>query len=99
MDQRIAPRPVISAMRDLGENLATWRKLRKLTVFQLADRAGVSVATVSRMEAGKGCTVESLFRISRALGILKEMSEASDPFNSDVGRLRAGNALPRRVRN
>lgn len=99
MDERVAPRPVISAMRDLGENLATWRKLRNLTVYQLADRAGVSVATVSRMESGKGCTVESLFRISRALGILKEMSEASDPFNSDVGRLRAGNALPRRVRN
>lgn len=99
MDERSTPRPVISAMRELGENFATWRKLRLLTVSQLADRAGVSVATVSRMEAGKGCTVESLWRISRALGILKEMSEASDPFNSDVGRLRADNALPQRVRN
>lgn len=99
MEERIVPRPVVTSMRDLGENLATWRKLRQLTVSQLADRAGVSVATVSRMEAGRGCTVESLFRISRALGILKEMTEASDPFNSDVGRLRADNALPQRVRN
>jgi transcriptional regulator with XRE-family HTH domain len=99
MNEHDIPRPVVSSMRDLGENLATWRKLRKLTVVQLADRAGVSVATISRTEAGKGCTVESLFRISRALGILKEVSTVTDPFNSDVGRLRADNALPQRVRN
>jgi hypothetical protein len=39
-----------------------------------------------------------LFRILRALGILDNLMQATDPYESDVGRLRAGEELPQRVR-
>lgn len=99
MSEQLIPRVLTTALREMGENLTTWRKLRHITAHQLADRAGVSINTVLRLESGKSSNVESLFRVARALGILDDVSAAFDPFLTDVGRLRADKALPRRVRN
>ena len=99
MKQAVLPRAISSAIRELGENLTTWRKLRQLTVQQLADRAGVSPSTISRLESGRGANVENLVRVARALGILDQMTPAFDPFSTDIGRMRADLALPQRVRN
>jgi transcriptional regulator with XRE-family HTH domain len=93
------PPAIKRANRRLGDNLVTWRKLRGLTQAQLADRARVARASLARLEAGEGgVTLESLFRILRALGILDNLTQALDPYESDVGRLRAGEELPQRVR-
>jgi transcriptional regulator with XRE-family HTH domain len=79
--------------------VSRWRRLRGLTQAQLADRAGVSRGVVRRLEAGDGgVSVENLARILRALGVVELMVDALDPLNSDVGRLRAGQELPERVR-
>jgi transcriptional regulator with XRE-family HTH domain len=98
MSSGLTPAAVARSMRRLGENLNTWRKLRGLTVNEVADRAGVSRSTVMRLEAGGGSTVENLLRVARALGVLDQVADALDPYNSDVGRLRADEALPERVR-
>jgi transcriptional regulator with XRE-family HTH domain len=87
------------ALRSLGEDIVTWRKLRGLTQVQLADRAGMSRDTLARLERGEGgVSVENLLRILRALGILDALSDALDPYESDVGRLRSGEILPARIR-
>jgi hypothetical protein len=39
-----------------------------------------------------------LLRIARALGILDPLVAAADPLSTDIGRLRAGEQLPQRVR-
>jgi transcriptional regulator with XRE-family HTH domain len=79
--------------------VSRWRRLRGLTQAQLADRAGVSRGVVRRLEAGDGgVSVENVLRILRALGIAELMVDALDPLNSDVGRLRARQNLPERVR-
>jgi transcriptional regulator with XRE-family HTH domain len=83
----------------LVDHLTTWRKLRRLTAVEVADRAGVGVNTVRRLENGEGATIESLLRIARALGLLDVVTDALDPYASDVGRLRAHEALPVRVRH
>ena len=102
MDHKISravPIPVRRAQRSLGESIATWRKLRSLTQAQLAERADVSRGVVRRMEAADGgVSVENLLRLLRALGIQDLLVEALDPLASDVGRLRSGEELPRRVR-
>ena len=85
-------------MRKVGTDLAIWRKLRQLTVAETADRAGIDVKTVARLEAGEGATLENVMRVTRALGILDVLTEALDPYASDVGRLRSDEALPTRVR-
>lgn len=63
------PIAVASGMRRIGEDLATWRRLRRLTASQVADRAGVSRHTVMRLENGEGAGLENLLRVARALGV------------------------------
>jgi transcriptional regulator with XRE-family HTH domain len=86
-------------LRQVGEHLATWRRLRDLTAAEVADRAGVGVSTVLRLERGQGATLENLLRVARALGVLDSLATALDPYATDVGRLRADEALPQRVRH
>ena len=85
--------------RQIADDLKVWRKLRGLTQAQLADRSGVSVATVARLESGDGnIALESLLRILRSLGIIDSLAAALDPYESDVGRMRSEEKLPQRIR-
>lgn len=82
----------------MGGHFRTWRKLRGLTEVALADRAGVSRDTVRSLEMGGNTSVENMLKIARALGVLDQLPAALDPLSSDVGRLRAEEHLPIRVR-
>ncbi|MCL2848984.1 MAG: helix-turn-helix transcriptional regulator [Micrococcales bacterium] len=86
------------ALADLGEHLRTWRRLNGVTQQLLAERAGVSVPTLRALESGASVSTDTLVRVLRALGVLDTVVDAADPMNSDVGRLRAGQHLPERVR-
>lgn len=92
------PRPVARTLVEIGDHLATWRRLRHLTAEQVADRAGVSRGTVHRLEHGEGASLENTLRVARALGVIDLIAPALDPYSTDVGRLRADETLPRRVR-
>jgi len=92
------PIAVANGQRRIGADLATWRRLRRLTAAQVADRAGISRHTVMRLENGEGATMENLLRVARALGVLDQLVGAADPYKTDVGRLRSEEALPERVR-
>jgi transcriptional regulator with XRE-family HTH domain len=93
------PIAVANGQRRMGEELAIWRRLRRLTAAQVADRAGISRYTVMRLENGQGATMENLLRVARALGVLDLLVVALDPYQTDVGRLRSEEALPERVRS
>jgi transcriptional regulator with XRE-family HTH domain len=92
------PRPVAKALRRLGGDLRRWRELQGLTAQQVAERAGVSRPVVSRVEHGEGTTLENVLRVARALGVLDLLAGAVDPMATDVGRLRADERRPQRVR-
>jgi len=93
------PPPVRRALQNIAGSIEAWRKLRGLTQAQLADRAGVGRVTVLRLEKGDGAvTTENVLRILRALGVLDLAVDALDPYQTDVGRLRADEQLPQRVR-
>lgn len=93
------PKPVARALTTVGEDLRAWRLLRQLTLEQAADRAGVSAATVRRLEHGEGASFENVLRVARALGVLDPVIRSFDPYESDVGRLRTDEQLPQRVRH
>ena len=93
------PLPVRRALRDIGGHLQAWRKLRGLTQNQLADRAGVDRKSLMRVERGDGgVSFEIVLRVLHGLGVLDSVPATVDPFGTDVGRLRADEQLPRRVR-
>lgn len=96
---RSLPPAIDRALRGVGKDVATWRRLRNLTQAQLAERAGVATNTLRRLEAGEGATtLENLLRILRILGVLDSFSRSLDPYASDIGRLRSDQRLPKRVR-
>ena len=93
------PTAVARALADLGEHVRTWRKLNGLTAALAAERAGISRQTLRDIETGTGTvSAGNLMRVLRVLGILPAVIAATDPLNTDVGRLRADQALPQRVR-
>jgi transcriptional regulator with XRE-family HTH domain len=93
------PLPVRRALRDVGDHVAAWRKLRGLTQNQVADRAGVDRKSVMRVERGDGAvSLEVTLRVLHALGVLDPAVKALDPYETDIGRLRADDQLPSRVR-
>lgn len=54
---------------------------------------------MQRIEAADmGVSLENVLRLLRALGLIHAISQALDPFESDVGRLRADERLPMRIR-
>ncbi len=98
--EALTPLAVVRALRLMGTHVANWRKLQRLTAAQVAERAGVSRDTLRAIEQGKGtASTENLFRVLRILGTLEGVVAAADPYQTDVGRLRADEILPRRVRS
>lgn len=95
----VTPMAVNRALRELGDNVATWRKLRGLPASILAARAGISKDTLRKIEQGSGgVSTVNLFKVLRALGIMDGVTESTDPYRTDLGKLRAEEVLPRRVR-
>ena len=93
------PVAVTRALREIGDDFVTWRKLRRLTMAEVAERAGLGVNTVQRLEKGEGSTLENVLRVARALGVLEALTASLDPYQTDLGRLRSDEALPERVRH
>ena len=97
--ERVTPLAVERALRVLGEHVSTWRKLNRLTAAQVAERANISRETLRAIEQGKGtASTENLLRVLRIIGIMDGVVAAADPYQTDVGRLRMDEVLPKRVR-
>jgi transcriptional regulator with XRE-family HTH domain len=97
--QRSLPPAIVRSLREVGNDLAAWRKLRGLTQVQLADRSGVHRDTIGRLERGDGgVSLENVLRVLRGLGVLDTLTRSLDPYESDIGRLRSDEQLPQRVR-
>ncbi|MCH9276726.1 helix-turn-helix domain-containing protein [Bifidobacterium amazonense] len=95
---KYVPTTVRRDLRVLGEQLSQQRRLLSLTISDVAQRAGVSPTTVSNVEQGKAVRTDSLMSIARVLQMADAMVTACDPYSTDLGRLRAGEQLPKRVR-
>lgn len=83
---------------EIGENLRAWRKLLNLTSQQVADRAGISRPTLRKLENGESVGLHVFLSVTQALGIADRMVEATDPWETDLGRMRSDQELPERVR-
>lgn len=62
----------------VGPHLRELRSLRELTLTELADRTGISISTLSRLESGeRRPTLELLLPLARAYGVtLDELVDA-----------------------
>jgi putative transcriptional regulator len=78
-----------SVLSELGRRLARTRLERNLTQAELAEEAGVGVATVQRLEDGQPATLTTLIRVLRILGLLEALELlVPEPTPSPIERLK-----------
>lgn len=65
--------------QDFGKLLRDARRDRGLTQRQTADAAGVSRATLMRLEKGANVGLEDTCKVARALGFTLSLSESIRP--------------------
>lgn len=100
MADKMLPLPVSRGLRDMGESIRAWRKLNRLQIKVVAERANVSEQTVMRIEHGHGgVSLENLLRVARAVGCLPQLVASVDPENDEQGKvLLRSRSTPTRVR-
>jgi len=92
-------RYVSEASKDIGESLKTWRRIYGLKAKQVAERAGISLSTLSKIENGDpSVSVAALLEVLRSVGLLDALSSSIEPLNHDLGRARVTDSLPKRIR-
>jgi transcriptional regulator with XRE-family HTH domain len=93
-----APFAVKDGARRLGERLALARKRRRLTLRDLAAKAGISYDTVRAAEAGNLQTgLGAYLALLWALGLESELDEVANPDRDETGKQLDMARQPRRV--
>jgi transcriptional regulator with XRE-family HTH domain len=75
----------MEAQERLGQNIRELRKERKMSQTELAQRAGVALMTISRLERGEHDPhVRTLSQIARGLGVpLLKLMRSAGYFEND----------------
>ncbi len=63
----------ILVMKELGERIQDLRISEAMTQEDLADRSGLSLKTVARIEKGENTGIFNLLNVLRALGVLSNI--------------------------
>ena len=90
---------VEDAVLTLGANIRNARLRRRLPQSVVAERAGVSLNTLSKVENGDcGVSIGNIASILNAVGLLPLLSSLASSENDDAGLLMEEKNLPRRIR-
>lgn len=81
---------------DLGHRLQQLRLARNLDQRTVADKAGISLRALSKLENGQGSTLETFLRTLRALDFVKGIEMlAPEPTVSPLALLKNARPLQR----
>ncbi|TAK51911.1 MAG: XRE family transcriptional regulator [Gammaproteobacteria bacterium] len=92
--------PAHRAVAKLGADLSRARRRRQITQASLAERSGMSLATIKRLERGDArVSMEALVRVLYVLGELARLEQLLDTGDDELGLVLMDQALPKRVRS
>lgn len=95
-----APFAVKSGAQRIGERLSTARKRRRLTLRELAAKAGIAYDTARAVEAGNLQTgFGAYLAMLWAMGLESEIQAFADPDHDEEGKQLELTRLPKRVRH
>jgi len=83
---------------DLGRRVRQLRLSRNLDQRTVADKAGISLRALSKLENGHGSTVETFLRTLRALDYVKGIEILAPQPTIDPLAMLHNASLPQRVR-
>lgn len=82
----------------LCQRLEAVRLSRNINQTQLAEQAGVSRRTISRMENGQGVSLDTFLRVMRALGLQNNLAQLiPDPSVRPIDRVKQSGRTRKRA--
>ena len=89
---------VQAVLRQLGDDIRTARKKRRLPVADFCSRIGVTDKTLAKLERGDGgVRLETFANALLALGELNKLAEILDPAKDELGLSLDRERLPKRI--
>jgi transcriptional regulator with XRE-family HTH domain len=99
MDNYPLPLPAVRALAKLGRDISLARRRRRLSQASLAERSGIGLNTLRRLEKGEPSgSIEHLARTLHVLGEIERLEHLLDTGADTVGLVMMDEALPQRVR-
>ncbi|NDV50387.1 helix-turn-helix transcriptional regulator [Yangia sp. PrR003] len=89
---------VDAALKQLGQDLRTARKKRRMSVADFCERIGVTDKTLAKLERGDGgVRIETFATALLALGELDRLRDLIDPARDHTGLVLEAGRLPKRI--
>lgn len=93
------PIPVMNALRKMGQDINDARRRRRITIELMAERAGLSRATIGKIEKGDPTTsMGGYASVLFVLGMEGSLGEVVDSAHDLIGRRLEDEKLPQRIR-
>jgi transcriptional regulator with XRE-family HTH domain len=93
------PIPAIKVLHKLGKDIKDARRRRRITVKLMAERAGLSKATIAKIERGDMTTsIGGYSAVLFVLGMVNRLGDLADAVHDLTGRELDEENLPQRVR-
>ena len=93
------PLPVKRTIEKFGRDLSLARRRRRFSQASMAERIGISVASLRRLEGGDpGLSWGAVARALQVLGELSKLNSLLDTANDDLGLALMDKQLPQRIR-
>ncbi len=93
------PLPAVKALNTMGSEIRDARRRRRITIKLMAERAGVSRATIGKIEKGDSTTsIGGYASVLFVLGLTDRLADLVDPAHDLTGRQLDEENLPQRVR-
>ena len=92
--------PAQRAIAKLGADISKARRRRRMSQASLAQRSGVSVATLKRLENGEPrVAIEAVARVLQVLGEIDRLTHLLGTEEDQMGLALMDEQLPKRVRH
>jgi len=93
------PIPVRSALLKLGNDINNARRRRRITKALMAERAGIAVNTLTRIEHGEPNTSMAAWSsVIFVLGLTENLRNLADAGRDNLGLMLEEENLPKRIR-
>ena len=93
------PSPAVNALNKLGEDIYDARRRRRITMSLMAERAGINVITLSKIEKGNaGVSIGAYASVLFVLGMIDRLRDIADAGFDLTGQMLVDECLPKRVR-
>ncbi len=93
------PIPAIKALHKIGQDINDARRRRRINIALMAQRAGISRATIGKIEKGDPTTsIGGYASVLFVLGMVNRLNDLVDSVHDFVGRKLEDEKLPQRIR-